>query len=73
MKKRNYSKKIDDWHKLKQGDAFNKNDYIKFLKSLNYLVEEKEDFKIETKNVDQEISSIAGPQLVVPVDNADML
>ncbi len=63
-------KKIDDWHKLKQGDAFNKNDYIKFLKSLNYLVEEKEDFKIETKNVDQEISSIAGPQLVVPVDNA---
>ena len=40
------------------------------MKSINYLVEEKEDFKISTSNVDEEIKSIAGPQLVVPVDNA---
>ena len=36
----------------------------------NYLIEEKNDFSIETADVDEEISSIAGPQLVVPVDNS---
>ena len=40
------------------------------IKSIDYLIEEKNDFKIETADVDEEISSIAGPQLVVPVDNA---
>ena len=40
------------------------------MKSLNYIVKEKEDFKIGTSNVDEEIAKIAGPQLVVPVDNA---
>ncbi len=43
---------------------------MNFLKSIGYLVEEKNNFKIETSGVDEEISSIAGPQLVVPVDNA---
>ena len=47
-----------------------KREYINFLKSISYLIDEKNDFKIETSNVDKEISSIAGPQLVVPVDNA---
>ena len=63
-------KKIDDWHKNHSKEKFNKNDYIKFLKSIGYLVEEKSSFNIETANIDNEISSIAGPQLVVPVDNA---
>ena len=63
-------KKIDKWHLSKKGDEFNKDEYIKFLKSINYIVKEKEDFKISTSDVDQEISSIAGPQLVVPIDNA---
>ena len=63
-------KKIDDWHKLNNQKDFDKNEYINFLKSIGYLIEEKEDFAIETVNVDKEISSIAGPQLVVPVDNA---
>ena len=63
-------KKIDDWHKLNNQKDFDKNEYINFLKSIGYLIEEKEDFTIETVNVDKEISSIAGPQLVVPVDNA---
>ena len=62
--------KIDEWHKSKKGDNFNKGEYLKFLISIGYLVEEKGDFKIETNHVDQEISSVAGPQLVVPVDNA---
>ncbi len=63
-------KKIDEWHKSNREKEFSKNEYINFLKSINYLIEEKDDFKIETSNVDEEISSIAGPQLVVPVDNA---
>ena len=63
-------KKIDDWHKTNKGKEFNKNEYIDFLKSIGYLLEEKGNFTIETANVDKEISSIAGPQLVVPVDNA---
>ena len=63
-------KKIDNWHKSNKGGELNKKDYIKFLKSIGYLIEEKNDFSIETTGVDEEISSIAGPQLVVPVDNA---
>ncbi len=63
-------KKIDNWHKSNDGKDFDKKEYINFLKSIGYLVEEKENFKIETTNVDKEISSIAGPQLVVPVDNS---
>ena len=63
-------KKINDWHKINKGKIFDKDKYISFLKSIGYLIEEKEDFEIETANVDLEISSIAGPQLVVPVDNA---
>ena len=63
-------KKLDDWHKSNKGKDFNKKEYVNFLKSIDYLIEEKNDFKIETADVDEEISSIAGPQLVVPVDNA---
>ena len=63
-------KKIDEWHKNNKSKELDKKEYIRFLKSIGYITEEKEDFKIETLNVDQEIASIAGPQLVVPVDNA---
>ena len=71
LKKRDeIQKKIDEWHLSRKGSPLNQDEYLKFLKSINYIVEEKEDFKIETSNVDKEISSIAGPQLVVPVDNA---
>ena len=60
--------KINDWHK--KNKDFNKTDYQKFLREIGYIVEEGEDFKILTDNVDEEIAKIAGPQLVVPVDNA---
>ena len=69
-KREEIQKKIDEWHKSKSGKDFNEKDYIIFLKSIEYIVDEKEDFKISTSGVDPEISSIAGPQLVVPVDNA---
>ena len=70
LKRTDIQKKIDEWHKQNKGKELNKKDYIKFLKSISYIVEEKEEFSIETSEVDSEISSIAGPQLVVPVDNA---
>ncbi len=63
-------KKIDDWHKSNKENDLIKTDYTNFLKSIGYIVEEENNFKIETDGVDEEISSIAGPQLVVPVDNA---
>ena len=63
-------KKIDDWHIKNKSKEFNSDEYKKFLLKIGYLKNEGPNFKIETKNVDEEISSIAGPQLVVPVINA---
>ena len=63
-------KKIDSWHLSNKSKDFDKDEYFKFLKKINYIVEKKEDFKITTSQVDEEISAIAGPQLVVPIDNA---
>ncbi len=69
-KREQIQKKIDEWHKKNKDNDFNKDEYFNFLKSIGYIVEQKEDFKIDTSNVDDEIATIAGPQLVVPVDNA---
>ena len=69
-KREDIQKKIDDWHKKNKGKELNKNEYLDFLKTISYIVEEKDKFNIETANVDDEIATIAGPQLVVPVDNA---
>ena len=70
QKREDIQKKIDEWHKKNKAEEFDKKKYLKFLKSISYLVEEKDKFNIETENVDNEIATIAGPQLVVPVDNA---
>ena len=63
-------KKIDAWHIKKKGMKIEVEEYKKFLKEIGYLKDSGPDFKIETDNVDNEISHIAGPQLVVPVMNA---
>ena len=63
-------KKIDDWHIKKRGSEIEIEEYKKFLKEIGYLKDEGPDFKIETNNIDEEISQIAGPQLVVPIMNA---
>ena len=62
-------KKIDAWHINNKGKNTNLAEYKKFLKDIGYLVEVGPDFKIKTKNVDKEITDIAGPQLVVPIMN----
>ncbi|MDC0875763.1 malate synthase G [Candidatus Pelagibacter sp.] len=66
----NLQKKIDEWHIKNKGNEFNIDEYKKFLIKIDYLKEEGPDFLIETKNVDDEITKIAGPQLVVPIMNA---
>ncbi len=63
-------KKIDDWHIKNRSKDFNIQEYKNFLKDIGYLKNEGADFKIETKNIDDEIALIAGPQLVVPIMNA---
>ena len=59
---------IDSWHI--ENPNINKKDYQKFLTNIGYLVKAGPDFKIETKNIDLEISSVAAPQLVVPIMNS---
>ncbi|MDA7573510.1 malate synthase G [Candidatus Pelagibacter sp.] len=61
--------KIDNWHIKNKGNKINLEVYKKFLKEIGYLKEVGPDFKIKTKNVDEEIKNIAGPQLVVPIMN----
>ena len=71
IEKRDYiQKQIDEWHLANPKDKFDKSKYTEFLKSISYLIDEGGEFKITTSNVDDEIAKIAGPQLVVPVDNA---
>ena len=63
-------KKIDIWHRVKKIEKINIKKYSNFLKEIGYLRKEGKNFQIKTKNIDNEISTIAGPQLVVPVMNA---
>ena len=62
--------KIDKWHVARIGQPHDHEAYKRYLKEIGYLVDEGESFLIETENVDPEISSVAGPQLVVPSTNA---
>ena len=68
--RKNLQDKINEWHIKNKGKEINISEYKEFLKKIEYLRNEGEDFKIETNNVDDEITEIAGPQLVVPVMNA---
>ena len=68
-KRKTIQKKIDAWHLIHKSKNLDKTEYIKFLKSINYIVKEGDAFQITTLNVDDEIATIAGPQLVVPADN----
>ena len=69
-KRKNLQLKLDNWHETNKGKEIDIHEYKQFLSDINYLVEEKEDFKINTENVDDEIAKISGPQLVVPITNA---
>lgn len=68
LKKRDeLQEKIDEWHRE---NSFDFNQYKSFLQEIGYIEPEGEDFEVSTENVDEEIAVQAGPQLVVPVNNA---
>ena len=69
-KREELQKQIDEWHISKKDKGHDHESYVEFLKEINYLLDEGEDFQITTENVDEEIKTIAGAQLVVPVMNA---
>jgi malate synthase len=68
-KREELQSRIDDWHRAHPGPV-DLPAYKAFLKEIGYLVEEGGEFNVTTANVDPEIASISGPQLVVPITNA---
>ncbi|QXW18241.1 malate synthase G [Comamonas aquatica] len=61
---------LDTWHKANPGPITDMAAYQKFLTQIGYLVESPKDAKATTENVDAELATMAGPQLVVPILNA---
>ena len=61
---------IDSWHINNRSVPYNLKAFKEFLKRINYIVTEGDDFLVNTENVDPEIALISGPQLVVPITNA---
>ncbi|PCJ49418.1 MAG: malate synthase G [Gammaproteobacteria bacterium] len=61
---------LNTWHETHKESGYKLSSYEKFLTEIGYIVDQGEDFVIETENLDREITSLSGPQLVVPVNNA---
>ena len=64
---------IDVWHQDRRGRPIDAAEYEGFLRAIGYLVDEPAPFRIGTDNLDPEIATLAGPQLVVPILNARFL
>ncbi len=62
--------KIDQWHEGNDYAETDHRDYRRFLSDIGYVLADPDPFTISTTNVDAEVATIAGPQLVVPVQNA---
>ena len=61
---------VDAWHIANRDQPMDRTAYEAFLREIGYLVKEGDDFNIDTANVDPEIATLPGPQLVVPITNA---
>ncbi len=60
---------IDAWHEARAGQSHDATAYEAFLRAIGYLVPEPAPFTVDTANVDAEVATMAGPQLVVPALN----
>ena len=69
-KREDLQRQIDEWHQARVGQDFDAAAYKQFLSDIGYLEPEVADFEVTTANVDDELAILAGPQLVVPVNNA---
>ena len=69
-KRERMQREIDAWHRARAGKPVDQAAYRTFLTEIGYLVPEGDDFSVGTRNVDDEIARVAGPQLVVPLMNA---
>lgn len=69
-KRESIQKQMDSWNRDHKGQKLDMAAYKSFLKEIGYLVDEPADFRISTANVDPEVATMAGPQLVVPIMNA---
>ena len=65
-----YQSQIDDWHIGRRGNPHDHETYLSFLTEIGYVQDRPTSVQVDTNNVDPEIASVPGPQLVVPVDNA---
>ena len=63
-------RQIDQWHGAHPGADFDAAEYRRFLEQIGYLEASAPAFEVDTEHVDVELASTAGPQLVVPLDNA---
>ncbi len=69
-KREELQRRIDAWYRENQDEPIDLEEYKNVLREIGYLVPEGDDFTARTANVDPEISTVAGPQLVVPLTNA---
>ena len=65
--------KIDAWHVERAGKPLDQTEYQAFLREIGYLVPEPAPFAVDSANIDDELATMAGPQLVVPILNARFL
>ena len=69
-KREDIQSQIDNWHKERRGQTHDAVAYKQFLLDIGYLIPEGAGFQVETTNIDPEIATLPGPQLVVPIMNA---
>jgi malate synthase len=69
-KRDSIQQQLDTWHQANKGKPADTDGYLNFLRGIDYLVDEPANVAVSTSNVDAEIATLAGPQLVVPVTNA---